>query len=171
VRWPFKTRPTRQSGVLLTAVILVMLGIGGTQNNLLYIVFAILATCVVLGWLGPAFLSRRVSLKRNIPATAYEGSEVSLEVDVCNRSRVFRTPAFIVEDANRLAGNTSTPALVDSIGPGGAVRFRLPMTLTRRGCWSLGDMHLVTGFPMGVFEREWHLRDEAEILVYPPEIT
>jgi len=161
------TRPAKKSMLIFTVLILMVLGIIGTHNNLLYIVLALFTVCTVLGWAGPAFFSRMFRVQRNVPPAGYQGNEISIEVRVRNTGRFFQTPDTVIENLNSMHGIQPVPALVGPLTPGAEVSFRLPLMLVRRGLHRIDAARMITAFPMGLFEKEWYFDDGAEVLVYP----
>lgn len=161
------TRPAKKIKLVFTVLILMVLGIIGTHNNLLYIVLAVFTVCTVLGWAGPALFSRALHIQRNVPPAGYQGNEISIEVRVRNAGRFVQTPDTVIENLNSIHGTSPVPALVGTLAPGAGVSFRLPLLLVKRGLHRLDIPHMVTSFPMGLFEKEWSMDDRAEVLVYP----
>lgn len=161
------TRPVKKSILVFAVLILMVLGIIGTHNNLLYIVLVLFLVCTVLGWAGPAVFSRSLRVQRSAPASGYAGNDISMEVQVRNRGRFFKTPDTVISHLNSLPGSGHVPVRVESLAPGSEVRFRLPVHLAERGIHRFNPAGMITAFPMGLFEREWRVQDSAEILIYP----
>ncbi len=160
-------QPTKPCGIVFLATLMVGVGIVRTHNNLLYLVLAILLVGCVWGWIGPALLSRTVRIRRKVPATGHAGAEIGIEVEVLNQSRFLNAPMIALENVNSIEGTGGLPVTVGALAPSSAVRFQTSVTLPRRGPLRFDDLRLVTAYPMGLFEREWCIRDEATILVYP----
>lgn len=169
--WPLGTRPTRAFAVLLVTGFAVSLGIVRTHNNLMYLVFVILAVCTFIGWAVPAIVSRAIRVKRTLPPHAHAGSEVSLEVQVQNNSRLFSSPLLAVENTDTLIASEGRTAVVGALAPKSTIQFRTPFLIPRRGVLKLADMRLVSAYPMGLFEREWSASDDAGILAYPRVVS
>jgi uncharacterized protein (DUF58 family) len=161
------SRPTRRSGMVFVAAAATAYGILTTHNNLLYLLFAVLSAAIVIGWIGPSILSRRLRVERSLPSTAHEGTEIGLRVRVINPGDLFQTPAVRVEDRETEEGGAGRPALVGALAPNSRAEFTLPVTFRRRGMRRLGDVSLSTAYPLGLFRREWTQPAGTEILVYP----
>ena len=97
--WPLGTKPTQGLGVLILTGVLVSVGIVRTHNNLMYLVFSILVIFALIGWSIPALFSRSLRVKRTVPPSGHVGTEISIEVQVQNASRVFSTPMVAMEGA------------------------------------------------------------------------
>ena len=114
-------------------------GIVTSQNNMLYLFFAVLALCLIVGWIGPSILSRFVRIRRRLPSTTYEGHEISLNVRVRNPNRLFQVPSVVLEGLGDTGGYESRPVLVGSLTARSYVDFQLPIVFPRRGQWYLGN--------------------------------
>ena len=147
--WPLETRPTPRSGMLFIASIASLYGILSTQNNLLYLVFAVLVSVLAVGWIGPAWLSRGIRVARFLPPAVHEGSEASLRVAVSNENRTFRTPPLVLEALER-PGERAVSALVGALAPGARAEFPVLLRFPRRGRRALDRVGLCTPFPLGL---------------------
>ncbi len=143
--------------MLFVATIATAYGILATQNNLLYLLFAVLSAAIAIGWIGPSILARMLRVERSLPSAAHEGREVRLRLRVRNPSNLLSTTAVLVDDS----------ALVGPLAPRSHVDFTLPITFPRRGRQRLDDVRLSSAYPLGLFQRQWSQPAEAEILIYP----
>lgn len=173
--WPLGTKPTQALSVLILTGVLIGVGIVRTHNNLMYLVFSILLVSTLAGWIIPAVFSRTLRVKRTLPPAGHVGTEISIEVQVQNKGRLFSTPLVAIEGpplrggeyTNGLEGAPALPILVGVLVPGSTVQFQVPLKLTRRGILRLHNVRMISAFPMGLFEREWATPDETQMLVYP----
>jgi len=166
-----RTRPTRRFGLLCTVLLLVVLGIITTRNNILYIVFAIYFLLALRGWLGPARSPRLLKVTCTALPRGYAGRTVSLRFELRNAGLWMRLPEIVMFQPAAVPEAGRRALFVGSLPPRGRISFEFPLLLEKRGLHSLPGPVFRTGFPAGLFRREWESPPLGEILVYPRVVS
>lgn len=140
-------------------------------NNLLYLVFGLtLSAIMVSGILSEANL-RRVVVERVTPPHLFVGGAALVGLRVRNGKR--RLPAFGV-DVRELfprdwvrAGTSQRRAYVLHLPPGGEAEVFLRLEAGRRGAMPSAGLRVSTRFPFGFFEKSRLLPAPTRYLVLP----
>ena len=159
-------------GILIVLFVGAMIG----RNNLLLLVFALLAAPFILNGFATFTLLQRMDLTRRMPDRAEAGRPVTIDVRLQNKRRWLPAWLMTVRDEVRgtevgAAGLTETvlfPNVTFARVPARRItqlsyRLRLP----ERGRYRFGPAQLNTRFPIGLVERGLIISVEDELLVHP----
>jgi len=153
-------------------VLTVGLGLGGlnTGNNLLYLVFGMLLSMLVMN----AILSRSslhgLALRLRTPPRLFAGAQCPFRVEVSNTKK--RLPSFAL---------TLVPhAAHERISGAGSFVFKIPagemrvvdhsIVFAERGSVPMPRFRLLTSYPFGLIEKVIPVRFESQCIVYPEQV-
>lgn len=166
----------REGMVYLTIMIVAFVGAIFGRQNMLMLVFSIMAGPFIVNG-GVAFTQlKRNTLKRRQPARAMAGEVVSVEISFTNRKWWFASWMMQVRDR---VGHEShvkasrhdvvlTPAVLFARVPARGTRLaRYQLRPTKRGRYVFGPLEVATRFPLGLVERGFIVDEFSEMLVYP----
>ena len=89
------TRITREGGIFLAALLVVLSAAVNTSNNLLYMVLSALLAVLLLSGLLSILNFRSLEMELLMPARAFAGETLPFSVRIRNRRRLF--PAFSLQ--------------------------------------------------------------------------
>jgi uncharacterized protein (DUF58 family) len=156
---------------------IVGLGAFYSQNNLLYVIFAMaLAAMLVSGAVGGASLMR-IDARRLPPSSATVGAPATVRYRVVNRARWLG--AFALEIAEDPAPRRRDPwqahmnrpgAFAARVAPGGALIVEGVALPTRRGEARLAAVRISSRYPFGIVRKSVRYEQPGSILVRPRPI-
>jgi uncharacterized protein (DUF58 family) len=153
---------TREGKRFILAAVLIGIAAVNTGNNLIYLIFSLMLSFILLAvalLLTNLYgISLEVSL--NHPVFAGEQSRVLFTI----RNKKQRIPAYSIHIT---APGVSSPVYCTFVPPKGFVREELKITFSKRGMYSLGDFFIRSGFPFILFEKSMAVKVSGEALVYP----
>ncbi len=145
---------------------LALVGATSTQRELYWsavgALIGLLLVAVVWSWLGINWL--RIS-RRTLTRTAYAGQELTEEFVVTNLSRL---PKLWLEVRDDSTLPHYFPSRVIGWIAGKSWRgWRAQTMCLQRGEFELGPIEVVSGDPLGIFQRSQHIDKVTRLLVYP----
>jgi len=184
---------TAGGAVMLGLLMIVGFSAWSSGNNLLFLVIAVLASSMVVGFFAGSLCLKKLDVKMRFPETIFAGQETSILVSIHNRKRIFSSYSVVAEVRGRERETSSVLEDLRKLLPGRlADRFaRAPIvrrTLSyfvqiprnssvenkgthifeHRGRFLIKDFELSTRFPFGFFRHRRRLAArETELLVFP----
>ena len=167
----------REGMMYLLIMIVAFVGSLIGRNNMLMLVFSIMAGPFILnGWITFTLLKRnRVS--RRLPERAMAGDVIPVELTLSNRKFWFSSWLMVVRDRLRhVSLPDRTDARSESLEPAvlfASVRPRksrsacYELQLNRRGRYAFGPLEVSTRFPIGLVERGFITPADGELIVHP----
>ncbi|MCP4643788.1 MAG: DUF58 domain-containing protein [bacterium] len=159
-----RRRLRRPGQVFILIGLLVLLAAWNTGTNLYYLVFAGLASFILLSWPLSKWNVRRLELRCTAPDAVHRCDAFAVSARIENSRRFFPSVSIRVERADR-RGESSGYVL--TIPPGQAAQFPITERCEKRGVFPLPEFDLVSTFPFGLFECRKRVRAPGEIVVYP----
>lgn len=166
----------REGMAYLAIMIVTFVGSIFGRQNMLMLVFSIMAGPFIVNG-GVAFTQlKRNRLKRRPPKRAMAGEVVSVDVEFENRKWWFASWMMQVRDrvgheSHQKASRHDvviSPAVLFARVPAGSSRTaRYQLRPTKRGRYVFGPIEVATRFPLGLVERGYVVDERAEMLVYP----
>lgn len=159
-------RPTREGYRFLLATALIGLAAVNTGNNLIYLIFGMMLSVLLLSYLLIRVNLSGLSLKVESGHPVFAGQETALRLVLRNSRR--RTASYSLRahiPGGLLAGEIS--GYFPYIGPGCAESSEVRVRFRQRGRFSYGAFRVETGFPFIFFMRAAVIPVEGEVLVYP----
>lgn len=166
-------RPTRSVKVTPVGIryLLLSLAVGlaavNTANNLLYLLFAMMLSLVLVSGLLSERALRRLSAARTLPGRAFADEPLSYRLTLANGKRFM--PGFFLRLREPAGGlRITAPELVcPRLDPGARIEFDATLTFHDRGLHRLDGIDVTTAFPFGLFEKTYRVPAAAQTLVYP----
>ncbi|MFQ5670652.1 MAG: transglutaminaseTgpA domain-containing protein [Acidobacteriota bacterium] len=158
-------RPTGTAwGLLLLGLALLAAAIN-TGNNLLYLLFGLLAASLPVSMAGSLLNLVRVQLDVRLPQMPRAGVPFTLDVRVDSRRRRRAARGLrlsVVTDTGEVG-----PAFVERVEAGEEMRLVLPARVAARGPWRVRGLRLRTTFPLGLLERRRFFPRPHDLLILP----
>ena len=159
-------RLTRDGWLFLAVSLAIGFASLNTGHNLFYLIFAMQVSLIIVSGILSERSLRSLRLKRRLPSEIMARSATAIEWVVNNRSP--QRTAYAVELWDSADGAARRRVgFVDRLDPGAERSFPLVWIFERRGIHTFGDVHLVTRFPFGLFEKTRILPIRSELIVYP----
>lgn len=166
----------KEGMVYLVIMIVVFIGAIFGRQNMLMLVFSIMAGPFIVNG-GVAFTQlKRNRVKRQQPARAMAGEVVSVDINFTNRK--FWFASWMMQVRDRVGHESHVKASRHDVVLSPAVLFaRVParsertacyqLRVTKRGRYVFGPVEVATRFPLGLVERGFIADERGEMLVYP----
>ena len=151
---------TREGGIFLAAVFVVLAAAVNTSNNLLYMVLSALLAVLALSGILSAMNFKALEMEFLIPARAFAGETLPFSVRIRNRRRVF--PAFSLQTQA-----TNDALYFTLIQPRQSVLRPGETRFPRRGRYTFERLRTASRFPFGFFVKSRTYPVDAECLCYP----
>lgn len=153
-------RLTREGGIFLGALILVLAAAINTNNNLLYMVLSALLAILLLSGVLSLVNFKSLEMELLLPARAFAGETLAYSLRIRNRGRMF--PAFSLQ--TEPPGNGLYFPLIQ---PQDSVLYPGEAKFSRRGRYSFDQLRTASRFPFGFILKARHYPVRAECLCYP----
>lgn len=169
IRWIAQSRSIRLSSDGVRFVLL-SVGIGvasiNTGNNLLYLLFAMMLSLIVISGILSERCFKHVEVSRRLPPVLFANQPVTAAFVITNRSSRF--PIFSLHVMDVLGGTAVERGVhVLHLLPKAVTMQYYPLLVKRRGVYVLDGFRLLTRFPFGLFVKATTMPMRSEIMVYP----
>jgi uncharacterized protein (DUF58 family) len=151
---------TREGGIFLVALLIVLSAAVNTSNNLLYIVLSSLLALLVLSALLSHKNFKYLEMELLLPPHVFVGESMPVSIRIRNHRRVF--PAFSL-----LTEPPGQSLYFPVIQPQVTVQRLSEATFARRGRYSFDKLGTKSRFPFGFFLKNRDYRVSAECICYP----
>jgi len=162
-------RLTRDGGIYLAAVAILILAAVNTGNNLLFLILA----CLLAGILISGVLSRvvltGVEMKFELPEHIFAEQPVLAEMELRNEKQLWPSFSLRVVGGKKKseAEILARPVFFPYVPRQSAVRQKVELRFPRRGVYRQDAFGIRTRFPFGFFEKTREVPSNLEIAVYP----
>ena len=167
----------REGAVYLVIMIVAFVGSLVGRNNMLMLVFSIMAgPFIINGWITFTLLKRNI-ISRTVPPRVMAGEVFSVGITLSNRKFWFSSWMMVVRDRlvrerrKRLLGSDEhvlePSVLFASVRPRQERQAHYQLHLNRRGRYRFGPLETSTRFPIGLVERGIVSDVTDELNVYP----
>lgn len=137
-----------------------------TGNNLLYLLFGVLLSLLVISWVLSEVSLWGLSVVRRLPARAQVGRFHQVEIEVYNSKK--KIPSYAIEVEDLRAGQPADKrCFFLKISPISAQVAAYRRTPQRRGQDRHVGFRVATRFPFGLFEKSREIEAHGELLIYP----
>jgi uncharacterized protein (DUF58 family) len=162
-KWPRKLRVTREGRYFLLITVCVGFGAFSTGNNLLYLLFGMFLSLILVSGVMSELSLRHLTVVRRLPPRAQVGRAHLVEIEVYNHKR--QGPSYAIEVEDLRAGQPADKrCFFLKISPRSAQVAAYRRTPARRGHdWHVG-FRLATRVPFGVFESSREVDCEGELV-------
>lgn len=169
---------TKGGIVFLGILFLVAFAAWNTGNNLLFLVFSLLASTLFVSWAAARASLRDLTVSARFPDHIFAGEPAPVLIMVRNRKRLLPSCSILVEargpvnpdekKRRRIRFRKRTLAYFTYIPHKTAAEQHVEQTFKRRGHVLITGFELSTAFPFGFFRRRRRLRArDVDIIVYP----
>jgi len=153
---------TREGKRFILAAVLIGVAAVNTGNNLIYLIFSLMLSFILLAiaLLRTNLSGMSLEVLINHPVFAGERSHALFII----RNRKQRIPAYSIHIT---APGVSSPVYCTFVPPKGFVEEEVKITFSKRGMYSFGDFFIRSGFPFILFEKSSVVKVSGGALVYP----
>jgi len=181
--WGFgiRTRVTTEGYVFLLIAVVVGVAAWNTENNLLYLVLAVLLGFIIVSGNIARLMLYDVGVQLRFPDNITAGEPVRLTVTLANRKTLLPSCSVAVESN---AYRSNEPALATRrrfskrpeakrlahfiiVPPRSSVRQTVEHVFDRRGVYEMNTFTLTTKFPAGFFQKWRDIPASGKIVVFP----
>lgn len=156
-----------REGWIFSAVTLCMGLIAiNTGHNLFYLVFALLLSAVIVSGLLSERVLSGIEVRRRLPPEATARVPFAVIVEVRNPHPSKTSYSLKISDAGDFLPRRALGRLL-SLGPGEAKSFPYLAQVGKRGPHRFGQIHVVSRFPFGLFEKVRLIPMEELFVAYP----
>jgi len=165
-RLPRKLRITREGRYFVLITFLVGFAAINTGNNLLYLLFGMFLSLIVVSAVMSELSLRHLTVLRRLPPRAQVGRAHLVEIEVYNHKR--RIPSYAIEVEDLRAGQPADKrCFFLKISPRSAQVAAYRRTPARRGRDHHVGFRIATRFPFGLFEKSRDITSEGDLVIYP----
>lgn len=169
LRWASRNRSIRLTSEGVGFVLLTV-GIGvasiNTGNNLLYLLFAMMLSLIVISGILSERGFKQVDVSRRLPAALFANQPATAAFVIANRSS--RLPVFSLRIMDIIEGTAVDRGIrVLQLLPGGRTIQSYPFLVERRGTYVLEGVKVFTRFPFGLFVKAATFPLRSDVIVYP----
>jgi len=165
-RPPRRLRLTREGRYFLLITFCVGFAAINTGNNLLYLLFGMFLSLIVVSGVMSELSLRHLTVARRLPARAQVGRAHLVEIEVYNHKQ--RVPSYAIEVEDLRAGQPADKrCFFLKISPHSAQVAAYRRTPARRGRDHHVGFRLATRFPFGLFEKSRDVSSEGDLIIYP----
>lgn len=153
---------TREGKRFILATVLIAVAAVNTGNNLIYLIFSLMLSFILLAFVLLRINLTGISLKASIDHPVFAGEQTGVLFTIQNRKKMI--PAYSIR---LTASGASSPAYCAYIAVKDSVKKEMRMTFKKRGVYSYGKFFVQSGFPFILFEKSIAVKISGEVLVYP----
>jgi uncharacterized protein (DUF58 family) len=155
-------RPTAAFGTLLFVLFAMWYGASSQNNAAAYLLFFVFGSVFLISIPHTLLNVSTLGAKAESAKPAFAGDDVSLPIEITNRSRVRRHGICVT-----VPGTGGDEERVDEIAAGKAARVILRFPAKSRGEQRVGDLCLTSAYPLGFLRAVKHVDCSQRYLVYP----
>jgi uncharacterized protein (DUF58 family) len=163
---PRRLRFTREGRYFVLITFLVGFAAINTGNNLLYLLFGMFVSLIIVSGVMSELSLRHLTVVRRLPPRAQVGRAHLVEIEVYNHKQ--RIPSYAIEVEDLRAGQPADKrCFFLKISPRSAQVAAYRRTPARRGRDHHVGFRIATRFPFGLFEKSRDLTSEGDLVIYP----
>lgn len=153
---------TREGKRFIFAVVLIAVAAVNTGNNLIYLIFSLMLSFILLAVMLLRMNLSRISLEVSIDHPVFAGEQTYASFTIKNGKKLL--PAYSIRVS---ASGAVHPVYCAYIAPKHSVEKEIKITFRHRGLYSYGKFFIQSGFPFILFEKSSVVKVSGEVLVYP----
>ncbi len=160
---------TAEGKVFIAITCIVGLAAANTGNNLVYLVFGLMLTLMLISGVLSELSLKGLAVERMFPESVYAEIPFLMQIRLHNRKRWLSSYSIHVSENLNHPGNTSHQghAYFGALDPGHTQTQGLAMVFQQRGLLKLEGLWLTTSFPFGLVQKSRYVACSEEQLVYP----
>ncbi len=153
---------TREGKRFMLATGLIAVAAVNTGNNLIYLIFSLMLSFILLAVVLLRKNLSRISLEVSIDHPVFAGEQTYASFTIRNNKKLI--PAYSIRVT---ASGATQPVYCAYIAPKDSVKKEIKITFKNRGLYSYGKFFVQCGFPFILFEKTKAVKVAGEVLVYP----
>lgn len=154
--------PTNEGVRFLLATALLALASFNTGNNLIYLIFGLMLSIILLSYVLVTINIRGLRLKVKVPGPVYASEESDLIIRIRNDKKLASYSIYV-----KLPEDFSSSGFIPVIPAGGTASARVRVRPGSRGVLGYGSFTVESSFPFIFFKRRCKVRVEGSLVVYP----
>ncbi len=162
----FRIHITRTGYLFFALSLLVGIAALNTGNNLLYLVFSMMMSFIILSGLLSNNTLTKLFLRPAFPKRIFAGQEVPVRLTLENQKRWFPSFSLVLSPEGTPRPRPGT-AYVTKIPPGLSAHAADFVTFPRRGKSPLPGYRVETSYPFGLIRKYTSVPGTGEVVVYP----
>jgi uncharacterized protein (DUF58 family) len=164
-----RLKPTRDGWYFCVLTLGTGLAALNTGNNLLFLVFGLLLSTIILSGILSERSLQGIAVYRDLPSDPCAGDAFTVGIRVRNRKKYWPSYALEFREPDGPVAGSETRALL--IRPGEEVALAYVATALTRGRFVLWRLEVRTRFPFGLFEKIRDVGLESELWVLPRRVN
>ncbi|MBP9112165.1 MAG: DUF58 domain-containing protein [Polyangiaceae bacterium] len=164
--WRRNVRVTREGKFFLAITLIVGFTAVNTANNLLYLLFGLLFSLLLISFTMSEISLRDLTIIRRLPVRAQVGRAHLVEIEVYNHKGRIPSYAIEVEDL-RKDQPADKRCFFLKISPQSAQVTAYRRTPNQRGVDAHTGFRIATRFPFGILEKSREIVADGTLLIYP----
>ncbi|MEW6419799.1 MAG: DUF58 domain-containing protein [Nitrospirota bacterium] len=159
----FQMKPSREGKRFLLATALIAVAALNTGNNLIYLIFSMMLSILVLSILIIRINMNGLEFRVHQSHPVFANSPANMNITVSNRKRLIPSYSIKVLMPEGIKGGTYFPkisGLSDELKS-------VPVVYERRGIYRYGDFFIGSGFPFILFSARILCQVKGKVIVYP----
>ncbi len=157
-----RVRPTTLGIYFIVMSLVVGMAAVNTGNNVLFLVFSLMLSALVISGISSRAAMRRLSMARRIPETIYAGTPFSEALTITNGKRLFPTVSLRLSSA--IATGT---VFLPHLPPRTTRTLVLEHQYSKRGVAEVPAVECRSHYPFGLFERKRIEPGRESVVVFP----
>lgn len=153
---------TREGKRFILATVLIAVAAVNTGNNLIYLIFSLMLSFILLAVMLLRRNLSRISLEVSIDHPVFAGEQTYASFTIKNNRKLI--PAYSIRVT---ASGAAHPVYCAYIASKDSVKKEIKITFKKRGLYSYGKFFVQSGFPFILFEKSKSVKVSGEVLVYP----
>ncbi len=154
---------TREGKRFLLAVLIIGFAALNTGNNLMYLIFSMMLSTLILSLIIPYLNLKKLNVKFELEEPVFAGTPTSMKLNVTNNKTLL--PSFSFRFS--ISMPESDELYIESIKPTKSETKSQRIVFNHRGLYTIRDTILYTEFPFIFFSFKKRPEGEAKVLVYP----
>ncbi len=138
-----------------------------TGNNILYLLFAMMLSLIVVTGLFSERTLARLSAVRSLPPRLFADTPTRYQIVLTNGKRYMPSFSLRIREGRGVLRLEAPEHRCARVEPEGTVTLDSVVTFRDRGAHHLPGIEISTTFPFGLFEKTLRVPVEAEPIVYP----
>jgi uncharacterized protein (DUF58 family) len=159
-------RTTTEGKFFIVVTFLIGFAAYNTATNLLYLIFSMLLSLLVVSALMSQSTLRGLRVSRLVPTHIVAGEEATIHLSVRNTKRWFPSLSLRLADVLR-TGRIVGQAYAVRVSAGKTFNLAYAVIFQRRGRYLFDRLLVTTRYPFGFIEKSTSVPTAQEILVYP----
>jgi uncharacterized protein (DUF58 family) len=158
---------TREGKRFSLATALLALAALNTGNNLIYLIFAMMFSILILSFAILRLNMLGILIRMNQGTPIFAKKNADIEITVINKKKVIPSYSLYIRFPRRIEGEVYCPR----VSAQKESTITASVLFQRRGLYRKGDVYLESGFPFIFFSARKVVNIEGEVVVYPEMST